>query len=302
VFKLFFTRSLKLSPHLAAILQALFVTFLWSTSWVLIKFGLENIPALTFAGLRYILAFLCLLPFVFKPANVRPLRQLAKPAWSRLILLGFLFYTLTQGAQFLALAYLPAMTASLLLNFTTVAVALLGIILLAEWPKLWQWGGVLINIAGILLYFYPVNLPAGQVFGLFIAAVGILANAGSAILGRSVNRAGDISPLTVTAVSMGIGAILLLITGIIVQGFPTLNFSSWLIVGWLAVINTAFAFTWWNASLRLLSAVESSIINSTMLIQIALLAWLFLGEQLSWQEIAGMVLAGVGVLIVQLKR
>ena len=41
-----------LSPQFKAVLQALFVTFLWSTSWVFIKFGLVDIPALTFAGLR----------------------------------------------------------------------------------------------------------------------------------------------------------------------------------------------------------------------------------------------------------
>ena len=54
------------TPHLTAVFQALFVTFLWSTSWVLIKIGLTDIPALTFAGLRYGLAFLCLLPFFFR--------------------------------------------------------------------------------------------------------------------------------------------------------------------------------------------------------------------------------------------
>ena len=45
------------SPRLRAILQALLVTTLWSTSWVLVKIGLEDIPAVTFAGLRYFLAF-----------------------------------------------------------------------------------------------------------------------------------------------------------------------------------------------------------------------------------------------------
>lgn len=64
----FSCRNLR-SPHLIAILQALFVTFLWSTSWVLIKFGLVDIPALTFAGLRYGLAWLCLLPFAFTSSS-----------------------------------------------------------------------------------------------------------------------------------------------------------------------------------------------------------------------------------------
>ena len=47
--------------------------------------------------------------------------------------------------------------------------------------------------------------------------------------------------------------------------------------------------------------MESTVINNTTLIQIAILAWLFLGEALSGQEILGMVVAGVGVLLVQLK-
>lgn len=248
------------------------------------------------------LAFLCLLPLVFRLATFGPLRHLTRAGWGKLILLGFLFYTLTQGSQFLALAYLPAVTTSLLLNFTTVAVALMAIVLLAEQPTLWQWGGVVINILGILIYFYPVDLPTGQIFGILVAIIGVLANAGSSILGRQVNRAGDLSPLAVTVVSMGVGAALLLLTSILTQGFPALSLTSWLIIGWLAVVNTAYAFTLWNVTLRILSAVESSIINSTMLIQIAILAWIFLGERLTWQEIFGMILAGLGVMIVQWRR
>jgi drug/metabolite transporter (DMT)-like permease len=288
--------------HLGAVLQALLVTFLWSTSWVLIKIGLADIPAITFAGLRYSLAFLCLLPFALRPAHLDPLRSLSRGAWARLVALGLLFYAVTQGAQFLGLAYLPAVTVSLLLNFTTVAVALMGIPLLAERPTVLQWSGVLLNVAGILTYFYPVAIPAHQAVGLTVVVIGVLANAGSAILGRRVNRAGDVPPLTVTVVSMGIGAVVLLVTGVLAQGVPRLNPAHWAIVGWLAVVNTAFAFTLWNHTLRTLSAMESSIINSTMLVQIAVLAWLFLGEQLTWQEGIGMALAGLGALIVQLRR
>ena len=116
-----------LSPHFRAAFQALFVTFLWSTSWVLIKIGLEDIPALTFAGLRYSLAFLCLLPFALRPAHLKPLRRLSGRRWVRLVVLGLLFYAVTQGAQFVGLDYLPSVTVSLLLNFTTIVVALASI-------------------------------------------------------------------------------------------------------------------------------------------------------------------------------
>jgi drug/metabolite transporter (DMT)-like permease len=65
------------------------------------------------------------------------------------------------------------------------------------------------------------------------------------------------------------------------------------------VVNTAFAFTLWNHTLRNLSATESSVLNSTMLIFIAVLAWVFLGEHPTWQACLGLVLATAGILIVQ---
>jgi drug/metabolite transporter (DMT)-like permease len=290
----------RFSPHLVAVLQALLVTFLWSTSWVLIKFGLDDIPALTFAGLRYGLAFLCLLPLGLTSARLAALRALPARGWLRLVLLGVLFYTVTQGAQFLGLAYLPAVTVNLLLSFTVVVVTLLGMILLAERPTMLQWAGGALYLAGVLVYFYPASIPTGQLFGLIVVILGVLANAGSALLGRRVNRDGDLPPLVVTVVSMGIGAMLLLVIGMFSQGLPPLDPANWAIVGWLALVNTAFAFTLWNVTLRLLTAMESSLINNTMLIQIPILASLFLGEKITWREGSGLVLAGLGILIVQL--
>jgi drug/metabolite transporter (DMT)-like permease len=288
--------------HLRAVFGALLVTFLWSTSWVLIKIGLQDIPALPFAGLRYMLAFVCLLPFALCSRQLAPRRRLSLGTWARLITLGLLFYAVTQGAQFLSLFYLPALTTSLLLSFTAVIVALLGIFLLGERPTVLQWGGSGLYLIGVGIYFYPLSLPGTEMIGLIAAGLGVLANALSSILGRHVNRARDLEPMLVTVVSMGSGAVVLLVVGIIVQGWPRLTLTNWALIIWLAVVNSAFAFTLWNRTLRTLSAMESSIINNTMLFQIAILAWVFLGERLAWREVAGMVLAGLGTLVVQICR
>jgi drug/metabolite transporter (DMT)-like permease len=288
-------------PHLRVVLQALFVTFLWSTSWVLIKVGLRDIPPVTFAGMRYTLAFLCLLPLAARSHNRASVRELTGRRWLELVGLGILFYAITQGASFVSLAYLPAMTVSLLWNLTTITVAMLGIWLLAEPLTALQWGGVALNLLGVLLYFYPPAFAGAQVVGLLAALLGVLANAASSILGRRVNRRRDTQPVVVTTISMGIGAAVLLSIGLSVQGLPPLRAEHWIIIGWLAVVNTAFAFTLWNHTLRNLTAVESSIINSTMLGQIAVLAWLFLGEGLNWQRGVGLTLAALGTLMVHLR-
>jgi len=93
----------------------------------------------------------------------------------------------------------------------------------------------------------------------------------------------------------------LLVAGLVVEEWPGLTLANWAIILWLAVVNSALAFTLWNHTLRTLSAVESSIINNTMLVQIAILAWLFLGETLNGRQIGGMILAVAGALVVQLR-
>ncbi len=290
------------NSRLAAIALALLVTFLWSTSWVLIKIGLREVPALTFAGLRYVLAFLVLVPVLAYRGHLDRVRRLPRRTWLRLAILGVLFITMTQGAQFVALSYLPAVTVNLILSLTTIAVALLGIFFLGETPGRVQWVGIGLALLGALVYFLPVGAEGGQVIGLIVAGVCVLANAGSGVMGRDVNRQRDLPPLLVTTVSMGFGSILLLGAGLAFQGLPQMTPSGWLIIGWLAVVNTALAFTLWNHTLQTLTAVESSVINNSMLIQIPILAVIFLGEHLTWLEIGGLCLAGLGTLIVQLRR
>jgi drug/metabolite transporter (DMT)-like permease len=106
----------------------------------------------------------------------------------------------------------------------------------------------------------------------------------------------------VTTISMGVGGVLMLAIGLATQGVGVLTIQQWAIIGWLALINTALAFTLWNKSLQTLTAVESSIVNGTMLPQIAILAWIFLDEPLGSRQIAGLALVATGTLIVQLWR
>lgn len=288
------------TPRTHALLQALLVTFLWSTSWVLIKRTLTEIPPLLFAGLRYTLAAIVLLPgLIRRRAEVR---ELERGDWLRLIVLGLVLYTLTQGGQFVTLQHLEAVTFSLVLNFTSIPVALAGILTLHELPGRLQWLGIALFGAGALSYFWGGAALTGRGLGLVLACLTMGANAGASLLGRWVNRGQRLTPLVVTGISMGAGAIVMLVLGLVIEGWPSISLRSWAVILWLAVINSALAFTLWNRSLGVLSAVESSVINNTMLIQIAILAWAFLGERPAPLQIGGLVLATVGVVLVQVRR
>jgi len=70
----------------------------------------------------------------------------------------------------------------------------------------------------------------------------------------------------------------------------------------LGVVNTALAFFLWNHALQRLEAFEISVLQNTMLVQIAVLSWMFLGEQLTVAKLIPMALVFIGALVVQLRR
>ncbi|MEZ5330876.1 MAG: DMT family transporter [Thermoanaerobaculia bacterium] len=132
-----------------------------------------------------------------------------------------------------------------------------------------------------------------------MALFAVTANAAAAVLGRRLFRSEAVEPLDATGIAMAVGAAALLVVGTLVEPRPRLSGQAWGILGWLAVVNTAFAFWLWSRTQRRLTATESSVLNNTMLLQIALLAWLFLGEPLSGREVLGLLGVAAGAALVQ---
>lgn len=290
------------------ILLAFFVTILWSSSWLLIKFGLEkeNLPPLTFAGIRYVLAATILVLVVLCSSQNRSvIRNLSLNWWGKLAGYGIIFFTLTQGAQYFGLMYLPAITVSLLLSFTPIITMILGILLIKERPNALQLIFILLALAGTLVYFIPlmdINYSTTALIGLLVVGFGVVTNSVSAIFGRKINKSQTVSPLIVTAISMFIGSIVLLITGLIIEGIPTISITAIVYILLLSIVNTAIAFTLWNKAMQKLKALEITIINNTMLIQITFLAVIFLGERPKLLEWVGLVILGISALLVQILR
>jgi drug/metabolite transporter (DMT)-like permease len=286
--------------HLGSAGIALFVTLLWSSSWILIRWGLDEqaLRPITFAALRYGLASLIMIGFVLsRPGRRRQIAELDRSAMARIIVLGIVFYAVTQGAVFVALDSQPAATTNLMLALTPLFVAVLAGRSLRERTSARQLFGTVLVAVGAWMYF--TGGLGATVAGMAAAVVALGANVAGSLLGRHVNRPADVSPTVVTAVSMTVGAFILTVVGVAVEGFPTVSATAWLIIAWLSIVNTAFAFTLWNLSLRGLSAVESAGINNTMLIQITILAWIFLDERPGLVGIAGILLVSIGVLLTQ---
>src|SRR3954470_14288727 len=107
-----------MSRGAALALYALLV-LIWSSTWVAIKIGLEDSPALLGAGIRFAAGGAALLAFA--AARGRPLRT--DPALA--VVLGVLPFAFTYGLVYWGEQYVPSGLAAVLFGVLPIYVALI---------------------------------------------------------------------------------------------------------------------------------------------------------------------------------
>jgi len=279
--------------------EALLVTIIWSSSFVIVKFGLESLGPLTIAGLRYSLGALILLPvMLFKREEIKPID---KSFWIRLAIIGISSYTIGNGALFWGLKFIPATTGSFLMGFIPLLVMIGGAVFLAEIPTRWQVLGVLISLAGSAVFFSG-GLNPGEPLGVIIVLVGLAGFMAFSLVGRGIARERSLSTLVLTTLPLVIGGLTTMILALAVEGIPQFTARSLWAVLWLAVVNTALGYLIYNHSLQELTALEMNMVMNLTPIFTAFLSWILLREKLGLMQGIGMVVMIAGVILVQRGR
>ena len=279
-----------------AFAEAVLVALIWSSTFVVVKLGLESLGPLTIAGLRYLIGSLVLVPFLL--FRKTPGRPISKDLWIKITLIGISAYTIGNGALFWGLKFIPATTGSFLMSMIPLLVLFGGAILLKETPTPWQILGVFISLGGSALFFSSGLLP-GEPRGLVILIIGLLGFMSFSLLGRSIARDKQLDTLRLTTLPLLIGGGVSLILAFVVEGVPTFTWKGLLIVSWLAIINTAIGYMLYNHSLRELTALEMNIVMNLSPLFTALLSWMLLGEYLSTIQFVAMLVMIAGVILVQ---
>ena len=286
----------------AAYAVAMVVTVLWSSSYVLIKEGLQDIPPLYFATLRYALAFAVLLVALAVTRPRRPVRApMGRRAMSLLVVAGVAGYTVAQGFQYVGLYYLPAVTTSLLLDFNPLFVLFLGMAVLGERVSAVQVGGMAVAFLGAWAYFSEGLSWGGQWFGVLVVVASGAGWAVYVVAVRMMQRSGGMSSLGLTTATMGAGVAGMVALTAASGEYAPLSAYGVEVVVWLAVANTAFAFLAWNWALKAIPAYELTVLQDLMTVEIALFAIAFLGETVTPLMAGGIALVVAGVALVQLR-
>jgi drug/metabolite transporter (DMT)-like permease len=229
------------------------------------------------------------------------LQSIAPQTWFHLTLIGLSAYTVGNGALFWGLQYLSATTTSFLMGISPLLILFGGVMFLNEVPSRLQIVGLIISLAGNVVFFSS-GIQPGEPLGIAIVAGGLLGFTTFGILGRGLARDKLTNTIHLTGIPLGIGGGMLLLIAVPLEGWPIFNQKVFLIILWLAIINTAIAYILYNHALKTITALEMNVFLNLSPLGTAALAWFFLGESLTLKELYGVVIVIIGVTLVQVKR
>ena len=283
-----------------ALALAVLTTALWSGSYIFNKFAFQQrIGPLTLSGFRYLLASLLLsLPDIGKKQATGQ-----APHFKAVILLGLLGYAAAQGLQYMGQSYLTPTQSSLFLAAgNTTCVLLVDRFWLRENQGWRDFGGMLLMILGIILYYSPFDGASFSAAGTLFMVLSSVGYALNLTFNRSLLKSGRVAPRLLAARPMLLGSLVMLAFGLSLEGRPVITGRLLLILLYLSAVSGALGFFLWTKSQAYLSAFESSSINNLMLIETALLDLLVFGRHFSFVQVAAILTVFISVVWIQFKR
>jgi drug/metabolite transporter (DMT)-like permease len=267
---------------------------LWSSAFIAGTIGLRSAPPLLLTLMRLAAAGLILTVAAWVTRAPWPRgRQLG-----HVIVAGLLLQAAQFGGFYWALSLgLPAVLVALIQGLTPVLTATAAWLLLGERTSGMQRLGFVLGAAGVVLALAGrMDVHGGVGAALIPAAIG-LAGAGLGLLYQQRYCAGmDLRTGTATQLlaSVPVLALLALTVERPVLSHPLSLTAS---LAWLVLVNSIGAFLLMYTMLRRRSASAVSSLFFLTPAVTAVLAFIFLGEGLSWTILAGLVVSGAGVTL-----
>lgn len=269
---------------------------IWGSTWLFIKLGLRDLPPLSFAGLRFVLA-VAILWGVIVVRRV-PLPTTARE-WGFLAVTGFLQFTLDYGLLFWGEQHTSSGLAAVL-QATIPAFGLVFAHVMLPDDRLTTRKviGVGLGILGVAVIFSDQLRTEGRdAFWGSVAIVG--AGAAVALANVMVKRRGRFHhPTVLSAVQMLFGLIPLLVVGFWLEGSP-LSFRwtplAWVSLVYLAIVGSVAAFLIYYWMLQRMDVTKTMLIPLVTPIIAVALGMATLGERLTWRLALGTIAIVGGV-------
>lgn len=277
------------------------VCFFWGTTYLAIRVGLETLPPMLFAGIRFLVAGTLLFVFVRGSKGARLPRG---REWFDQSLIGLLLLGVGNGLVVLAEQWIPSGAAALLV--ATGPFWVMGIErLLREGERLTGRAlmGMLVSFCGLVLLFAPnlltTSLGGHYLLGMIAIQVGCAAWSGGSVYAK--HRRAGVTPLAAASVQMLVAGVALTLVGTFTGEWRALHFSgrslgalAYLIAFGSIVAYGSYTYAVQKLPLSLVSTY--SYINPVIAV---LLGWAVLSEPMGWRVVVATAIILGGVALVK---
>ena len=228
------------SLPLSHMLLALAVVAVWGTNFVVIRAGLDHLPPLLFAVLRFTFAFLPAAFFLKRPAV----------PWQHLAAFGLLIGAGQFGLLYSAInGHITPGLASLVVQTQVFFTILLSVKINGEKVRPAQWIALVMAAAGIGVIAVYTDGSATPLGILMILGAAASWSGGNVVAGRS----GKVNMLAYVVWASAFAVPPLVVLSLILEGWPAIHaglteasLGTWGAVAWQSVGNTMFGYGVWS--------------------------------------------------------
>jgi drug/metabolite transporter (DMT)-like permease len=278
---------------------------IWGATWLFIKIGLADVPPFTFVAIRFFIAAVPLL--VLLRVRRTPLPRKVSD-WVLTVGTGVLGFAIGYGLVYWGEQHISAgLTAILFTTYPLFGLVFAHFLVPGEPITVRRLVGVVLGIAGVALIFgEQLTLgSSGAVLGSLAVVVSAACAALSSVLIKA--RGGHLDAAFLTVAQILIGAIPLLVVGLLLEGSPfDLRWTPMALVSlaYLAFFGSSLAFVLWYWLIRAIKVTTAQLLPFVNTLVAVILGALVLDEELGWRALAGgaAILLGLAVALVPNSR
>lgn len=282
--------------NIKELLIGILFTVLYASGAVVMKFGIHSAPPLTLSTIRFIMAGILLLFYLYvfhKGKYPLPNRKEFKV----LFWLGLLNTSIFLGFGLLAIKTVSSGIFNLFIPINPFLFALLALIFMKQTIRLREWGGMVVAFIGLFVATYPsLSGSHSSIRGILLIVFAMIAMAVGSLIYKKVDL--QLPTIVVNTWQVIIGGVILLIPTVFLEsGEPvTIDFHFIGYLLWSVFVLSIFNVNLWFYLLKK-DAIKAN--NWLLLNPVAgyILAAIFLGEPITLYAVIGTVVVLLGLYI-----
>ena len=270
--------------------------FIWGSTWLVIRIGLETMPPIFSAGLRFSLATV----FIFILMQIRSIKlQTDKISIRLYLIMGFFSFVIPFGLVYWAEQFIPSGMASVLFAVYPFFVVIFSYLSISkESIDIYKISGVVLGFAGIFTIFsdsFGGDI-TDYLLGMFAVVISGTMQAGIAVLIKKYGH--HLNSLSMNFIPMLIAGISMLIVGLMFEDLTnfSLKLNAALSIIYLGFFGSVVTFTSYYWLLKKINIVILSLTAFITPIVALILGFLVYNEQLSTRHFIGSSLVLIGLL------